>query len=94
MKFIFREADLRPPNKELTPEYRKHITSEKWKKLRERVIAKRGKKCQKCRSTTRPLQLHHKHYDTFGNERMKDVRLLCMDCHIIEDKKRRKRCSI
>jgi len=91
MKFTFKEADLREDNKDLTPEYRKYIASKKWKRLRERVIAKRGRKCQRCKSTTRPLQLHHKHYNTFGHERTKDVLLLCVDCHLIEDRLRRKK---
>lgn len=88
MKFLFKEADLIKERQDLTPEYSKYIKSKKWRKFRERIIAKRGKKCQKCGNTTRPLQLHHKHYDTFGIERPKDVLLLCMDCHYEVERKK------
>lgn len=27
------------------------------------------------------FELHHRHYDTFGNERIEDVILLCVPCH-------------
>lgn len=58
--------------------------------LRRYVEIAQGGRCARCRDM-KPLQLHHKHYRTLGNERLQDVEALCVDCHKIADKEREKR---
>ena len=68
--------------------YQEHLRSPFWRELKAKVIRRRGNKCETCKCETCHLDLHHKHYKTFGRERQKDVKLLCRDCHVEEDKQR------
>ena len=70
--------------------YAAHLRSPYWAALKQKVIARRGKKCEKCGCEDRPIDMHHKHYRTFGRERQKDVLLVCRDCHRTEDVERKK----
>ena len=38
-----------------------------------------------------PLEVHHRHYDTLGNERLDDVEVLCSSCHRNEHTPRNKK---
>ena len=68
--------------------YVRHINSPYWKELKKKVIARRGERCEMCLKSGQQLDLHHKHYKTFGRERQKDVQLLCRPCHKIADQER------
>lgn len=68
--------------------YAEHIQSPYWRELKAKVIRRRGHKCERCFCESCPLDLHHKHYMTFGKERQKDVELLCRECHREADKER------
>ena len=52
---------------------------EHWNDLRA-IMEKRGYFCQLCRAKEN-LVLHHKHYYTWGHERIEDVLWLCSSCH-------------
>lgn len=67
--------------RKFSPEYLRHIHSDKWKLFRMRIIAKRGRRCQDCTKTRGPIDLHHLTYERLGHEREADVRLLCRKCH-------------
>jgi len=71
--------------------YMEHLRSDRWAELKQKVINRRGRKCERCNAGEKPLDLHHKHYKTFGNERQKDVVLLCRECHRAEDVERKRR---
>lgn len=57
-----------------------HIRSEKWKAIRERLFKKRGRKCEQCGSPDQ-IEVHHKHYNNLGRERLRDLEILCRPCH-------------
>jgi 5-methylcytosine-specific restriction endonuclease McrA len=65
--------------------YIEHLSSPYWKALKAKVITRRGRRCEGCGSSEKPLDLHHEHYQTFPRERQMDVRLLCRDCHKAAD---------
>ena len=71
--------------------YAEHLRSSYWSQLKQKVLKRRGHKCEQCQSSDKPLDLHHQHYRTFGRERQKDVLLLCRECHHREDVERKKR---
>ena len=67
--------------------YRDVIKSDKWKKRRQWLIAQAGG-CERCFLITHALEVHHKHYDTLGDERDEDLEALCKACHKEADYKR------
>lgn len=60
--------------------YHEYIGSKEWAKKRKKAFRKHGRKCSIC-SSTRALQVHHKHYKTLYREGMDDLQILCADCH-------------
>ncbi len=56
------------------------MQSDKWRKKRKDRIKLSGGKCQKCDSN-KNLQVHHKTYEKFGHEDLRDLATLCRDCH-------------
>jgi 5-methylcytosine-specific restriction endonuclease McrA len=73
-----------------TDAYEAALRSAHWRELRRTVRVRRGNRCEACGATAaeKPLELHHRHYDTLGRERPEDVRLLCVDCHRAADAER------
>lgn len=64
-------------------EYQDYLKTPWWK-LRRRMKLKRvGYKCEKCGSKKR-LQVHHIRYTKVGGEKMKDLKVLCRNCHLDE----------
>lgn len=61
-------------------EYNEYLNSVKWRNFRQDVFAHYGNKCILCDSPTK-VEVHHKHYRTFGNETLQDVVPLCQKCH-------------
>lgn len=66
--------------KQLFVDYKKHITSDRWKKKREHRIKQLGGKCQRCDSKEN-LNVHHGVYKRLGGEHSKDLFVLCRSCH-------------
>jgi 5-methylcytosine-specific restriction endonuclease McrA len=66
------------------------ITSPRWRKLRQRLLRTRGRRCQHCGvdQAKRYLQLHHVSYDRLGFERDEDLLVLCRSCHQRADRAR------
>lgn len=71
--------------------YAEHLRSDYWRQLKQKVAKRRGHKCERCKSSDKPLDLHHEHYKNFGKERQKDVLLLCRECHHEKDAERKRR---
>jgi 5-methylcytosine-specific restriction endonuclease McrA len=60
-----------------------HPDAEYWYGLRELVILEQGNECGVCWRSGEHyrMELHHRHYDTWGQEGLQDVILLCVSCH-------------
>ena len=69
-------------------EYKKHLRSGRWRRLRQSALSRSGGKCERCGEETRWLDCHHLNYDRFGHERLEDLAVLCVPCHIIADRER------
>ena len=61
-------------------DYKNYLVSKEWYAFRCKVMGDRGYKCEKC-GTSNQLTVHHKHYKSLGHEQLKDVELLCWNCH-------------
>lgn len=68
-------------------DYGKYIHSQDWKRKRAKAIRHYHGLCSVCGSRN-GIQVHHRTYKRLGHELMRDLRLLCADCHGIrhEDK--------
>lgn len=62
-------------------DYKRYISSLKWKNFKQDIIDERGASCEECRKPCDKLDLHHKTYDRLFNEGREDVVLLCRSCH-------------
>lgn len=60
--------------------YQEYLASDYWKEKRKWILFVLGNKCSKCESN-QDVQVHHKNYDSVGNENIHDVILLCRKCH-------------
>jgi hypothetical protein len=72
----------------LSREYKLYINSDEWKAKCAEFIKRAGGKCQQCRRGS-ALDVHHRHYESFGDEEFADVRVLCRNCHKAADIKQR-----
>lgn len=70
--------------------YQQHISSARWRELKNQILKLRGNRCQRCGHENASLDLHHLHYRSLGNEQPEDVELLCPECHVRADKERAK----
>lgn len=69
--FISGRLATRPGKEHPNPEY--------WKALKAQAVLRFNGMCGTCPSPG--VDLHHRHYDNFGNESIEDVIFLCRDCH-------------
>ena len=60
--------------------YDAYLVSLRWALLRVKALTKVNYKCVACESTD-TLQLHHRHYQTLGEESLDDVVIVCKRCH-------------
>lgn len=60
--------------------YQEYLESNLWKEKRTWILKCFKNKCQKC-GEKGFLQVHHKNYNSVGNENMDDVTVLCYKCH-------------
>lgn len=62
--------------------YVNYITnSVMWRRKRIKVLKERGRRCEICKSPTNKPEVHHLHYDNLGDEAMRDLQVLCGECH-------------
>lgn len=67
----------------MTEEYLTYLSSDKWKQIR---LAKLHESnicyvCQRSKDGDIILDIHHKTYSNFGNEKLSDLLVLCRECH-------------
>ena len=74
-------SDYSKATKRIT--YGNYIHSPRWKALKKQMLDKFGARCQICNDSANysKLELHHRTYERFENERMEDLTLLCKPCH-------------
>ena len=60
--------------------YARYLTSDKWKAMRIKALERAKYRCQVCNSASK-LQVHHRVYRGFGNEKPEDLTVLCEKCH-------------
>ena len=70
-----------PDTQETFYNYPDYLKGDHWRGVKERYFASKLKKeCNVCKRKDR-LDLHHKSYKRFGNERLTDLVYLCRTCH-------------
>lgn len=60
--------------------YKDYLNTDHWKELREAKLLDVDFRCEKCRRKSQ-LEVHHRHYNTYGHERLSDLQVLCRNCH-------------
>ena len=72
--------------------YQEYLNGNHWQSVRARYyeskqVTKVKDKvvCVRCLQS-RPLSLHHRTYERLGNERLRDLILLCQECHTLTHK--------
>ena len=75
VKHVDKRLVMRPSKNHPNPQY--------WDALRLAVRISQNNECGVCwrNGNDYKLELHHRHYDTFGEETIKDVIMLCVSCH-------------
>lgn len=68
--------------------YTAYLNSPQWKAKRVEALDHYGRICSKCGGATK-LEVHHKHYRNFKDEKLDDLEILCRTCH--QEFHRRKR---
>lgn len=61
-------------------EYQEYLNSDHWKEIRLKALNRAGNRCQLC-SSRGSLNVHHNTYKNKGNEDLKDLVVLCRECH-------------
>lgn len=63
--------------------YQEYLDSFEWQTTKERILLKRGKRCQVCGSQEE-IHIHHLTYERLGCEKDEDLMVLCEPCHTKE----------
>ena len=72
----------------LSPEYHAYITSPEWSRTRLRALALSDFTCRSC-GAKKQLEVDHLTYRRFGHEKIRDLIVLCHDCHkLVTDARR------
>ena len=61
--------------------YRQYLETDHWQEVRKGAHRRAGYRCQMCGESHITLDVHHNTYDNRGEERNRDVIVLCRDCH-------------
>lgn len=68
--------------------YPKYLQSAEWRKKRKRVLAAAKGRCF---CGMRATEVHHKHYKSVGQEKLRDLRAVCSRCHKMLHRKKKRR---
>ena len=61
-----------------------HPNPRHWAEIRTNARAREGFECATCPRSENygfTLECHHRHYDNWGNETLRDVVMMCVPCH-------------
>ncbi len=67
-------------------DYRKYISSNYWKEIKEQILERDDHRCRLCNSKI-GLHVHHRKYDFLENEKLEELITLCKRCHYITHKR-------
>lgn len=67
--------------------YDEYMQSPEWDKKRKQRLAIDNYTCKGCGVTGKPLDVHHRDYSSFGDEKMEHLESLCRSCHDLEHPK-------
>ncbi len=73
-----------------------YLVSPWWRLRRHARLKKAGGKCERCAKVTTFQDVHHVYYTRLGEERDRDLEVLCRDCHnkLHHDQSRRQHIAI
>lgn len=77
----YKRAKKTKPNLTFLQFYSKKLGSLAWKRQRDKLLQRRGVRCEDCGSRY-DLQIHHLRYTRFLQEKREDYRVLCFSCHV------------
>lgn len=60
--------------------YQDYLKTDYWQQVRKEVLRRANYRCQVCNADA-PLEVHHRTYESRGEETAGDVIALCRDCH-------------
>lgn len=63
----------------MNEEYLAYLRSNEWRERRLEFLEDSNYECEECGEDAK--EVHHKHYNSIGNEERDDVEVLCSDCH-------------
>lgn len=61
-------------------DYTRHLASEKWRRLRDKVLRRAGWICEGC-GERRAERVHHTTYQHLGDEMLWELKAVCLECH-------------
>ena len=79
LKQDYRQSKLRLQELRSMP-YEEYLQTDEWDEKRRRALWRADYKCELCNSNGK-LHVHHKTYERRGEERNKDLIVLCENCH-------------
>lgn len=76
--------------------YTLYINSAEWQRKRHDALVQAAFTCQRCGCfgddhRGKGLEVHHLNYDNLGEELPEDLKVVCRDCHELEDRERARR---
>ena len=77
---------LRNPKSSWGKKHQVYLMTQYWSEIRSVVLVRDGNKCVKCGSTS-SLQVDHKKYGKWGEEKIDDLQTLCVLCHAKKTKR-------
>lgn len=82
-RLIRTQATGQDSKKDWWTRYHGYTHSERWKRLKTRIIRERGRTCERCGKSDpfTPIHLHHLTYARLRHEAPEDLQLLCEPCH-------------
>lgn len=60
--------------------YPTYLATNHWRETRQKALKHGSFECKECAATDN-LHIHHLNYRNLGQERMRDLEVLCGDCH-------------
>lgn len=86
---------IEEPENTFEEEYAEYIRSPKWRQKAKAALARAGEKCERCGYSkfSRRLEVHHRTYERFRDERPEDLEVVCEVCHREADAQRERRVA-
>lgn len=73
--------------------YASYMRSAAWDGRRRAALIAADYQCERCGAEDEELQVHHLTYARLGRELPSDLKVVCIDCHALEDREREQRVA-